>query len=1249
MGTEHQVVSGTGFSGLEPAESAMGTPGATGYGYKPVARWSDIPAQIFRDENIHVGVMAYHSEGIKEVEFKLNGGAGTIVTEQAINPYTNLPEYFVKINRSDVVNQVGEGLENFELRAIVRPNVGQVRILQHNKSTIRGEEAQALITGPYGISGGFQTNFQNARLHPGEHSYFGALLKDNDESTLPDLEVFMSPGGNDSNDGLTRSSPVETLNRASTIVRNLSAANPNFHATHNTLNYTDVSTGVIILMAGNYHPKHYSIETATGSGSDTDRKIYTEHNFFRVMGDPLQDRENIVLEIPENQSVRDDFSITDTNHPDYWKHVRKNGALYLYQLSHATIKRNNVGRDQTNFGFVYTGFPLILNSNRPPFHGVWFKDIKFEAKVTLKSWRATFGTFHLNWGVGENSRIMTECDHIGPTEIFNQFTWYRNNTSIKGIYDYFKQYSFACGNDLDRQEGNSVVLRRIHFDPNDPNHGHYSKFNGYYAAIRYWDYLVENANETNTGLNLKPLKENDAAQDALGVIWQKIKPEMFNNVETGFFENMESATDSEVFTYQELADRYGLVNGYFPDPDDRNLPINPQSYSPVFYRNHGIYPHQGKEKYFGVPGSNDQIGDRVYGEYFEPYYMSLVQVTDETVHGMTGYGFALFDSRKPLVYGSDSEPNKQDFLFRFSGHKLNETQGNHFRNGATGNFYIKKNNDVVFPYSFAQGFTTSQPPHGGNVPPTDALAGSTTDGYPVSCYASSGSDDPLHTDLYQYFMTEDQATEHDGISRIENTLAAYNYKRDMDCQFWNITIGNNKTEANQDIAFVNNVFGGIDGNKGENSSAYGAVTKNLLFFNNTFANNSVTFRPGMDIYSSGTTGELFIAQNAEDSGWNDYLDGIYGANGITIDRFTEHNVFKNNYFDTVVGDLFKADAAVFEASGNSNFKGTTGSVAVPISAKGNYFWPYGTETSSNYNTMKNILQPNGYADEIPRLDGPKFKNHPIESGGHEYSPNLSYDYTPHASSGLVGGGTGSVPFDIKRRKRIERSTAGAIEPDELNNIQNDSRYSQTSLFSETTSMNLSSLTPESLYGKTIKVVGVNDGQTLFSTNAVRLENEWIDFDLIDRSVDTDYEFRRFTGGQHSRSEYNAAFEEVDGELVLSTTDWLSEEYELKSLTFRGLSAAGFETVIPNVVRMNFNDAAAATAFDTAYQASSSNIGFDLDVDTVATTHFIDKTTKSQSGFKLDYFLHRGTPGTTFDIDISSLPSGVVIIEKPSDM
>ena len=1244
MGIEHQVVSGTGFSGLEPSESAIGTPGATGYNYKPVARWTDIPSQIFRKENIHVGVMAYHSEGIKEVEFKLNGGDGITVGEQTINPETGLPEYFVTINRTDVLNKVGEGLENFELRAIVRPNTGQVKILQHDLSTVRGEEAGALVLAPYGISGGFQTNFQNTRLHPGEHSYFGAFLKNNTESALPDLEVFMSPTGSDTNDGLSRATPVRTVERASIILRNLSAQNSDFHALDGSVHYTDVSTGVIILMAGTYHPEHYSIESVTGSGSSTDRRIYTEHNFLRIMGDPLEDRENIILEIPVEQSERDDFPVGDVNHPDYWKHLRKNGTLYLYQLSHLTIKRNNSGRDQTNFAIVYTGFPLVLSSNKPTFQGVWFKDIKFETLENLKSWRETFATFHVNYGSSETQRIMTECEHIGPTEIFSQMTWFRNNTSVKGIYDYFKQYSFSCGNDLTKNEGNSTALRRIYFDPDDPNNGDYAKFNGYYAPIRHWDHLEDKTQSINNGLNIIPLKEDGNKLDPLGVIWQKIKIDMFNGAETGFYKNLEDPVDDECFTYGELATKYGLIDGYFPDPDNRNLPVNPQSYSPVFYRKHGIHPHLHEEKHFDVPNSYDLIGERVYDDYFEPYYMSLVQLTDETIHGMTGYGFALFDSRKPLVYGDDKNPNTQDFLWRYSGDVL--STGNHFRNGSTGNFYIKQNNDVVFPYSFAKGFTTSQPPRGGNDLPSDDEVGSTNDAYPVLCYASSGSDDPLHTDLYQYFMTDSQAKDHDGINRIENTLAAYNYTRDMDSQFWNIELGNNKTEPYQDIAFVNNVFGGIHYNRGYNSSAFSAIPKNLLVLNNTFANASTTFRSGMNIYD-GITGELHIPNTH--TTWNPYLESIYGSNGVTLDRFTEHVVFKNNYMDGVVGDLFKADAGHIETSSSSPFKGTTGSVKSSVISTNNYFWPFGTETIGSYQQQQNILQTYEYADELPRLEGPKFKNHPLDSGGNQYDPTVEWDYTPHISSGLIGGGSGSVPFDIKRRKRIERSTAGAIEPDEINTISNNESYSASSLFSTTTSLDLSSLTPESLYGKTIKVVGITGGENVFSTNALRLENKWLDFDLIDRSVNTDFEFRRFTGGDFQRSQYNAAVEFVDGELILNTVDWMTVDYSIDELYLHEENHNGLHG---NRLRIRFtgdNPSAAASAFSAAYQASSSDIGFDLEVDTVPTTHFLDKSTELVSSSTIYYYLHRGTEGITFNVTLSMLPSGNVVINKPIDM
>lgn len=1248
MGVEHQVISGTGFSGLEPSESPQGVAGATGYDFKPIARWTDPPAQIFREESIYVGVMAYHSEGIKEVEFKLNGGDGVLVTEQEINPSTNLPEYFVKISRSDFLDKNDEGLENLELRAIVRPNVGQVKILQHDISSVRGREASALVIGAYGISGGFGDNFQNTRLHPGECSYFCALLKNNEDSTLPDLNSYMSPNGNDSNDGLSVSTPVKTLKRAAEVVRDLASQNTSLNVTVDSLNYTNISTGVVNLLEGEYYPEHYVTTSIVGDGSTTSRRLYVGNNYFRIRGIETTDRNNIIMKVPEEISDNG-FANSDDENPLLFDFHRKNGLVTLLKLSHMKIEKGNTGRNQTNWGFVFSGDSAKLNGNLSPYNAIWFQDILFETSTRLKSFTTTFQDLYVNYG-SHDFKLMSECEHIGPTEALSQMLWLRNNTGKNNIYDYYKQYSFAVGGNFEKIEGNALDVRRIYFDPEHPEHGHYSKFNGYYVATRDWDYLSNLPAGETENINIPPLNASNRNLSATGVIWQKINTDAFRGLKTGFKKNFYDSIDpDDYFTYDELASFYGLPDGFFPD-DVLSENMNPSSYSPVVFKKHAVNPNLYPEKYFIQNGSEEKvIGSQVFDLIYEPYFMSLVQILDGyDSSGTTGYGFALFDGRKPLVKGDDSNPNTQDFLWRYSGNIPDSPPKKHFRDGGTGNFYLRANySDILYPYAFADGVTTTQPPRGGNEVPSEDIVGSTNDAYPILCRASSGSDDPVHTDMFQYFMTDSQATLHDGINRIENSLAAYNYFNTVDAQPWNISLSpNNKTEPNQDMAFVNNVIGGIPYNYGVNTGAYSAVARNLLFLNNTFVNVGINMRFGGNVYS-GVTGELFISSTNDT--WNDYLDSIYGSDGVTIDRHGGHVVFKNNYMDTVTSGNNTEDMFGF---GSGTKYGNTGSLSHPIISEFNYFWPHGTQSTGQYNQMQSQLNDYGYVIELPNQSSPSFKNYNVDSGGSNYDPSILVDHTPENYSPILGGGSGSVPFDIKRRKRIENSTVGAIEPD---NIVVDNNFSQTSFNTDSLSINLSSSIPDELYGKAFKVVATLEGETKISENTLRFESKWLNYELEDRSAFNEFEFRKLTGGDFERSEYDAFIEvQGDGEVLLSTLDWMSTDYSLYDFDIfdddYGGGGGGASTV-----RLRFTgpDASIASAnasnFNNVYQSSSSDIAIPLQVNENTVNYFMDKSTASVSGPSIRYHLHTGTEGTTAPIPVDILPQGIVRINKPSDM
>ncbi len=114
---------GTGFSGPTSEPGPVGNPASAGYGAKVIAQWNTVPYQTFYDE-MNVGVVAFHMNGIDRVEFAVNGGAWTAVTEMTENPTTSTVEYWVKLRASDLEDGV------VEVRAIAYPTIGQPRLLE---------------------------------------------------------------------------------------------------------------------------------------------------------------------------------------------------------------------------------------------------------------------------------------------------------------------------------------------------------------------------------------------------------------------------------------------------------------------------------------------------------------------------------------------------------------------------------------------------------------------------------------------------------------------------------------------------------------------------------------------------------------------------------------------------------------------------------------------------------------------------------------------------------------------------------------------------------------------------------------------------------------------------------------------------------------------------------------------------------------------------------------------------------------
>lgn len=176
---------GRGFAGPTAQPPAVGNPHLRGYDAKAIARWDVVPYQDF-DGLFHIGVVAFHMNGIDRVEFSVEGGRWTPVTEMKLNPRTNVWEYTATLDAS----LFDDGL--VEVRARVFPrNAGEVRVLAGETD---GHNAGSV-------------HFRN-----GVHSMF---LNANAGGTLPRHEVYADAvNGSDTEGDGTRDNPFRSAGRA---------------------------------------------------------------------------------------------------------------------------------------------------------------------------------------------------------------------------------------------------------------------------------------------------------------------------------------------------------------------------------------------------------------------------------------------------------------------------------------------------------------------------------------------------------------------------------------------------------------------------------------------------------------------------------------------------------------------------------------------------------------------------------------------------------------------------------------------------------------------------------------------------------------------------------------------------------------------------------------------------------------------------------------------------------------------------
>jgi len=1275
MGITHQVFSGTGFSGLQPQEAALGSPGATGYDFKPVARWDELPAQIFREENIYIGVLAYHSEGIREIEFILNGGTGVLVTEEEINPMTGIPEYFVKINRDDVLNNMdsgGESFMNIELRAIVRPNAGQVKILQHDIQAIKGSALTHLVLGLFGVSGGGFSGpndtdiFMDERLHPGEHSYFCSLFKENEQSEIPDIIKFIGTAGNDSNDG-SRENPVRTMDKCLELIRD-EAVNRGWTYEYLDRYYADTSTGIVTFLAGEYDGSYYHCENAIGDRNLGNEVLSCPNGYFRIMGDPLENNEAIVFYTPEddklpiNPATNEPYPIVDQNNPNSFNLGRINTYMSLISLENLTILREHSGFNESNFSYYMNGINSGVADGTIYYYTCnLFKNLIIDLQTLGKEASTLWN------GTAFKYPAFIDCTTYGGKQTYQYATWLRNCYLYKNVADNMKQFAHGVGCRIIDTDASFAFLRRIYFDPTDPTTQPYTKFNGLYAAVRDWEPITGTPAFSGQDWFLDPRffnEEEGRTRDRLtatGTIWLKINEEQYLNLDSGVFKDKRT-NNPATFTYNELGISYGIADGeYFGNTTDLEPPCVPNGVNAPFLRKeHSITPEREERLVWGYVGDNDIIGDEVYDTFYGDYCMALLLSSAGEEHS----GFCLFDRRKPLVYGSDDNPNTQRFLFRLSGstgYILNENGNNigHYRPGGTGNFYPKLDNSKPFYYSWSEGIVDTEPPRGGHFLPPETIEGSTNDDYPILCYANSGTDDATHADQLQWFIEPSQSGNFNGITRIENVITAYNLFVDMYAQPWNVGDRDRaSTETWTDMAFVNNILGTKAFNYGRYSASWSAPTKNLLMFNNTMGNGAFNLRAGDLNYGAafgGVTGQKYLNdQNCET--WSAYMQDRY-PNGITVDQTSGHFVFRNNYFESLSGSIFAVlyneklpqNSGIYYPELGLTFTypiGSTQAISYPCVFEDNYMWAYGTENRSVYNFMDKI----DIYKEMGRT-GPGFKNHPVPSGGATFDPSLPYDYEPHPTSSLVGGSSTSVPYDIFFRKRpdIGNYTVGAIESLSGFSLDNDVFNTSSGLTSSAIKINL----PDNnqYYGKVFKVRALRNATTQYSDNAFRFDSRHKLYPYEDPSFANEYEMIKVDSG-YERSYYDT---QSDSNTPFSTEDWLARDYSVIGFTIYGSLYNGNPDGLSNYWIFSFynedgNGNSRANTFKDALDNSSEGICIDLMVKGEPVRHCLDRSLGFVNSATYRSYLNRGKEGVPFTIPVEMLPeTGVLIINKPDDM
>lgn len=304
---------GSGWSGATAQPPNVGSPAVDGYNATAIARWNVVPHQEF-DGTINVGVVAGHFNGIDRVELAVDGGSWAPVLNPSTNPSTGVDEYWATIDASDFTS---DGV--IEVRARVFPIAGRPRVL-----------------------GG---TIDNASADTGNHSLF--LHR----GIFTPVIKYVSPTGNDSNDGTSAGSPKKTIVDAIKAIK--SQVN----------NGNSVDGGVVKLMAGDHIWHDPSggtrtfadmtswllIEAADGENAETVRIYKRGNNFAPASGNNVRFRlRNITITNDYTVSERDALLGNGNESALWWD---QGTVITAFQTDGVTL--STISATRGNWGISY--------------------------------------------------------------------------------------------------------------------------------------------------------------------------------------------------------------------------------------------------------------------------------------------------------------------------------------------------------------------------------------------------------------------------------------------------------------------------------------------------------------------------------------------------------------------------------------------------------------------------------------------------------------------------------------------------------------------------------------------------------------------------------------------------------------------------------------------------------------------------------------------------------------------------------